>query len=63
MNPDLIDTIDREERVFKSFQAVIELMESSPSQEVREAQTLLALLVDEYQPCRAAMRQQVETRP
>lgn len=60
MDQDILDIIDREDRIFKSIQTAVELMESSPSQEVREAHTLLAVLVDEYQPCRAAMRKHAE---
>lgn len=62
MDQDILDMIDREDRIFKSIQTAVELMEGSPSQEVREAQTLLAVLVDEYKPCRTAMRQQAEAR-
>ena len=57
MEQDYLDILDREDRIFKSFRAAVELMESSPSQEVRETQTLLDFLTEEYQACRLAMRE------
>lgn len=60
MDQDHLDIIDREDRIFKSFQAAIELMGFSASQEVRETQFLLDFLGEEYQACRIAMRKIVE---
>ena len=58
MELDHIDILDREDRIFKSFRSVVELMGGSPCQEVREAQNALDFLLDEYQGCREALRKQ-----
>jgi hypothetical protein len=60
MTQDQIDILDREERIFKSFQAAIDLMACSATQEVRDAQTLLDFLTEEYQKCRLAMRESID---
>ncbi len=62
MEQDILDILDREDRIFKSFRAAVELMESSPSQEVRESQVLLDFLTEEYQACRIAMRERINTQ-
>ena len=53
---DQLDILDREDRIFNSFCAAIELMQSSPSQEVREVQVLLDLLLEEWYVCRLDTR-------
>ncbi len=60
MEQDYLDILDREERIFKSFRTAVDLMQCSPSQEVRESQVLLDFLSEEYQACRAAMRECIE---
>lgn len=56
MDHDQFDILDREDRIFKSFQATIDLMEGSHSKEVRDTQVLLSFLADEYSACRKSLR-------
>lgn len=55
MEHNQIDILDREERIFKSIQATIDLMESSPCKEVRDTQATLGFLLDEYEQSRNAI--------
>ena len=45
---DLVEILDREERIFSSLRTAIELMGSSPCQEVREAHELLNFITEEH---------------
>lgn len=49
------DILDREEQIFNSLQSVVDLMQFSPVQEVREAQASLSFMLDEYMDCRQAL--------
>ncbi|MHB0991722.1 MAG: hypothetical protein ACYC0M_10645 [Burkholderiales bacterium] len=60
MEQDQLDILDREDRIFKSFQAAIDLMACSHSQGVPDTQTLLDFLTEEYRVCRAAMRESID---
>lgn len=54
------DILDREDRIFKSFQEAIDLMAGSHSKEVRNAQVLLDFLVEEYQACRVSLHASIK---
>ncbi|WP_126448311.1 hypothetical protein [Sulfuricystis multivorans] len=60
MSQDELDLLDREERIFKCFQAAIGLLD--PNEEVRDpdgVRELLDFLVEEYQAAREALMSRV----
>jgi hypothetical protein len=60
MNQDELDLLDREERIFKCFQAAIDLL--NPNEEARDpekARELLDFLAEEYQAARKALMSRV----